>query len=73
MGLLVNLIRVMWSRTHTHFTVLKVIDSCLLDLPMASAKFHEAVAYAVSFVGRQNMTLTMKIKQEEALVVVIHL
>ena len=37
---------------------------------MAFAKFHEAIAYALSCVGRQDLTLTMKYKQEEALVVV---
>ena len=37
---------------------------------MASAEFHEAVVYALS---RQNVTLTVKPKQEEALVVVVHL
>ena len=37
---------------------------------MASAEFHEAVVYALSCVGRQNVTLiTVKPKQEEALVV----
>ena len=40
---------------------------------MVSADFHEAVVYALSRVGRQNVTLTMKPKQEEALVVVAHL
>ena len=39
---------------------------------MASAEFHEAVVYALSCVGRQNVTLTVKPKQEEALVVVVH-
>ena len=36
---------------------------------MASAEFHEAVACALSCVGRQNVILTVKPKQEEALVV----
>ena len=40
---------------------------------MASAELHEAVAYAVSCVGRQDVTVTVKSKQEEALVVVVHL
>ena len=42
---------------------------------MASVEFHEAVVYALSCVGRQNVTLTVKPKQEEALVVlvVVHL
>ena len=31
---------------------------------MASADFHEAVVYALSCVGRQNVTLTVKHKQE---------
>ena len=35
---------------------------------MASAEFHEAVAYALSCVGRQDLTLTVEYKQEEALV-----
>ena len=38
---------------------------------MASAEFHEAVVYALSCVGRQNVTLTVKPKQEEALVVLL--
>ena len=40
---------------------------------MASGEFHEGVVYALSCIGRQNMTLTVKPKQEEALVVVVHL
>ena len=39
---------------------------------MASAEFHEAVAYALACVGRQDLTLTIKPKQE-ALVVVAQL
>ena len=35
---------------------------------MMSAEFHEAVAFALSCVGRQDLTLTVKPKQEEALV-----
>ena len=38
---------------------------------MASGEFHEAVVYALSCVGRQNMILTVKPKQEEALVIII--
>ena len=70
MCLLVNLIRVTWSRTRTQYAV--SIESCLLDRPYGSADFHEAVVYALSCVGRQNVTLTVKPKQEEALVVVVH-
>ena len=40
---------------------------------MASADFYEAVVYALLCVGRQNVTRTVKPKQEEALVVVVHL
>ena len=40
---------------------------------MAPAEFHEAIAYALSCVGGQGLTLTVKPKQEEALVVVVRL
>ena len=74
MRLLVNLIRVTWSRTRTQYAVLNFLSSLVfLTVPMASAEFHEAVVYALSCVGRQNVTLTVKPKQEEALVVVVHL
>ena len=74
MLLLVNLIRVPWSRTRTQYAVLKFLSSLVfLTVPMSSADFHEAVVYALSCVGRQNMTLTVKPKQEKALVVVVHL
>ena len=74
MRLLVNLIRVTWSRTRTQYAVLKIsIEFCLFDRPYGSAEFHEAVVYALSCVGRQNVTLTVKPKQDEALVVVVHL
>ena len=49
------------------------IESVFLTVPMASAEIHEAVAYALSCVGRQDLTLIVKSKQEEALVVVVHL
>ena len=47
--------------------------SVFLTVTMASDEFHEAVAYALSCVGRQDLTLTVKPKQEEALAVVVHL
>ena len=40
---------------------------------MTSAEFPEAVTFALSCVGRQDLTLTVKPKQEEALVLVVHL
>ena len=40
---------------------------------MVSVEFHVGVAYALSCVGRQDLTLIMKPKQEEALVVVVYL
>ena len=49
------------------------IESVFLTVPVASAEFHEAVAYALSCVGRQDLTLTVKPKQEEVLLVVVHL
>ena len=56
------------------YAVLKFLSSLVfLTVPMASAEFHEAVAYALSCVGRQDQTLTVKPKQEEALVVVAQL
>ena len=39
---------------------------------MASVEFHEAVVYALSCVDRQDLTLTVEPKQEQALVVVVH-
>ena len=52
------------------YAVLKVslLSLVFLTIPMASAEFHEAVAYALSCVGRQDLTLTVKPKQDEALV-----
>ena len=56
--MLVILIRVTWSRTSTQFAVLKIsIESVFLTVPMASAEFYEAVAYALSCVDRQDLTL----------------
>ena len=49
------------------------IKNVFLTVPMASAEFHEAAAYALSCVGLQDLTLTVKPKQEEILVVVVHL
>ena len=75
MCLLVNLICITWSRTtYAVRGTKKFLSSVVfLTVPMACGEFHEAVAYALSCVGRQNVTLTMKPKQEEALVVVVHL
>ena len=57
MRLLVNLIRVTWSRTRTQYAVLKFsIEFVYLTVPMASAEFHGAVAHALTCVGRQNVT-----------------
>ena len=54
------------------YAVLKIsIES---TVPMASAEFHEAIAYALSCVRRHDLTLTVKHKQEEYLeVIVVHL
>ena len=40
---------------------------------MVSAEFHHDFAYALSCIDGQDLTLTVKAKQEEALVVVVHL
>ena len=64
----------MCSRTRTQYAVLKIsIEFVYLTVPMASAEFHGAVSNALSCIGRQNVTLTVKSNQEEALVVVVHL
>ena len=45
------------------------IESCLLDCPYGSMR----TAYVRWCVGRQDLTLTVKPKQEKALVIVVHL
>ena len=53
MRLLVNLIRVTWSRTRTQYAVLKFsIEFVYLTVSMASAEFHGAVAHAIFDFGR---------------------
>ena len=55
------------------YAVRGTIESVFFTVPTASAEFHETLAYAHSCVGRQDLTLTVKPKQEEALVVVEHI
>ena len=59
---------------HVHYAIIRILSNFVfLTVPMASAEFHETDTCALSCVGRQNVTLTMKHKQKEALVVVVHL